>query len=55
MAVILSKAYFDTWSGSRFTEVKADNAFQFLGMIITLIIIGLTFMWRRSGKLHSAV
>lgn len=55
MAIILSKSAFDGSSGSRWTEIKSDNAFMFLGFIITLVIVGLTFMWRRSGKLHSAV
>ncbi|KAK3723637.1 hypothetical protein LTR37_001518 [Vermiconidia calcicola] len=55
IAIILSKAYFDQWGGSRYTQVKADDAFQFLGFIITLVIIILTFLWRRSGKMSSSV
>ena len=38
------------------TRIKADSAFEFLGFLITLALIGMGFMWQRGrGKLHSAV
>lgn len=55
IAVILSKKWFDNASGKKYTEVKADDAFMFIGFIVTLVVVALTFLWRRSGKLSSAV
>lgn len=55
IAVILGKPVFDGASGSKYTEVRADDAFMFIGLLATIAAVGLGFMWRRSGKLHSAV
>ena len=46
----------DGTGGSKCTELKADDAFMFLGFIITVAIIGLSFLWRgRTGKSGSYV
>ncbi|KAK5173306.1 uncharacterized protein LTR77_001987 [Saxophila tyrrhenica] len=55
LSIILSKSTFDNASGSRYTEIKADTAFQFIGFIVTMVVVGLGFVWRGRGGRHSAV
>lgn len=42
---------FQTLDGTTFyTRLQADTAFMFLGLLTTFVVAGLTFFWRRSGK-----
>ena len=57
IAAYLAKPFICTGTGGEHcTQLKADDAFMFLGFIITVVIIGLSFMWRgRTGKSGSYV